>query len=155
MASLAGLSLPKNVSYYTVPVALFACIFPSLVAVTGSRGVYDNANPRNLTESIGRSEALSKEAKQRVIRAKAASSNGFETIGLYAAAVVAANHAGVDISSLNRLTVGYTISRFVYVILYVNLGAVRSLAPVRSAVWMVGISAIVALFIKGGNNLSG
>lgn len=95
-----------------------------------------------------------KQAKQKVIRAQSASDNGFETIGLYAAAVAAANSAGVDAAVLNRLTIGYVISRFAYVFVYVQLGANRQLAPVRSAVWLSGIGAIVTLFIQAGNKLS-
>ncbi|KAJ3478839.1 hypothetical protein NLG97_g8469 [Lecanicillium saksenae] len=152
MAAL-GLDLTKNLSYYTVPAAFVACVVPHFIAVAGSKGTFDNAYPRNLNEDVEKS-TLDKEAKQRVARAQAASDNGFETIGLYAAAVVAANVAGVDTTSLNRITIGYVLSRFAYVFTYVNLGANRKTAPVRSGVWMAGIAAIMTLFIKAGNKVA-
>lgn len=40
--------------------------------------------------------------------------NRFETIGLYAAGVVAANVAGVPSSELNKLTGGYLASRALF-----------------------------------------
>ncbi|KAJ4144989.1 hypothetical protein LMH87_003854 [Akanthomyces muscarius] len=154
MASFFGLDLTKNLSYYTVPVALAAAMLPHVVAVTGSKGVFDNANPRTLKENLEKTDALDKETKQRIARAKAASDNGFETIGLYAAAVVAANVTGVDTALLNRLTIGYVVSRFAFVFVYVQLGSNRKTAPVRSLTWMAGIASIVTLFIKAGNKVA-
>lgn len=154
MASFLGLDLTKNISYYTIPVALVACLVPHVLAVTGAKGTFDNANPRTLKENLEKSESLDKETKLRVARAKAASDNGFETIGLYAAAVVAANTAGVDITLLNRLTIGYVLSRFAFIFVYVQLGGNRKTAPVRSLTWFAGISAIITLFITAGNKVA-
>ncbi|KAM3444007.1 hypothetical protein NHJ13734_001606 [Beauveria thailandica] len=154
MASLLGLDVTKNLSYYTVPAALVACMLPHVIAVTGAKDTFDKAYPRNLRDNVEKSDSIDKEAKQRVARAKAASDNGFETIGLYAAAVVAANAAGVETPLLNRLTIGYVISRYAFVFVYVQLGANRNAAPVRSLTWLAGIGAIVALFIKAGNKVA-
>jgi uncharacterized MAPEG superfamily protein len=49
---------------------------------------------------------MRKQTKGRILRAKAAHANGNETIGLYAAAVVAANVAGVEAKTVNYLTLG-------------------------------------------------
>ncbi|OAQ97981.1 hypothetical protein LLEC1_04161 [Akanthomyces lecanii] len=154
MASFFGLDLAKNLSYYTVPAALVAAMLPHVLAITSSKGVFDNANPRTLKDNLEKTDALDKETKQRIARAKAASDNGFETIGLYAAAVVAANVTGVDTALLNRLTIGYVVSRFVFVFVYVQLGSNRKTAPVRSLTWAAGIASIVTLFIKAGNKVA-
>ncbi|OAA67498.1 Membrane associated eicosanoid/glutathione metabolism-like domain protein [Cordyceps fumosorosea ARSEF 2679] len=151
MVSFLGLDLTKNISYYTVPAALVACVLPHVLAIAGSKGVFDNANPRSLQENLEKTET---QAKLRVARAKAASDNGFETIGLYAAGVVAANVAGVETALLNRLTLGYVLSRFAFVFVYVQLGGNRKTAPVRSLTWFAGIATIVALFIKAGNKVA-
>lgn len=67
---------------------------------------------------------------------------------------MAANQAGVDTTILNRLTIGYAVSRFAYVFTYVSLGANPKTSNVRSAVWFAGVSAIVALFVKAGQKLN-
>jgi uncharacterized MAPEG superfamily protein len=46
------------------------------------------------------------QTKNRILRARSAHANGLETIGLYAAAVVAANVTGVEVKSVNYLTLG-------------------------------------------------
>lgn len=86
-----------------------------------------------------------------MLRAKAASANGFETLGLYAPAVVAANVTGVDVRTLNMLTLGYIITRIIYNITYIWLQRNRKLAGVRSVSWVTGISLAVTLWIKAGN----
>ncbi len=67
---------------------------------------------------------------------------------------MAANQAGVDTTILNRLSVGYAISRFAYVFTYVNLGANPKTSGARSAIWFAGLSAIFALFVKAGQKLN-
>ena len=89
----------------------------------------------------------------RILRAKAATSNGLETIGLYAAGVVAANAAKVPVSTLNKLSLFYLGSRLVYNVIYVFLQDNRKFAPVRSLVWMAGLGSIFSFFIKAGNAL--
>jgi len=51
---------------------------------------------------------------KRIHRGEAASSNGLETIGIYAAGVVAANFARIPTETLNQLTLTYLASRLVY-----------------------------------------
>jgi len=89
--------------------------------------------------------------KNRILRAKAASTNSFETLGLYAAAVVAGNLVQVDKDTLNYLTALYIISRALYVFTYVWLQDNRAFSPLRSVFWGAGIWSIVSLFIKAGN----
>ena len=70
-----------------------------------------------------------------ICRAEAATANGLESIGVFAAAVVAANGAGVPVAQLNALTVGYVVPRLAYGLVYVWLQQNRKMAPVRSALW--------------------
>jgi hypothetical protein len=94
---------------------------------------YDLANPRNIEQTIAKDESVPKtvsfghffcftrgreepkdfkseisfpQTRQRFTRARAAATNGLETIGVYAAAVVAANASGVETRSLDLLTLG-------------------------------------------------
>ncbi|KAF7545485.1 hypothetical protein G7Z17_g9127 [Cylindrodendrum hubeiense] len=151
MDSFLGLDLSRNYSYFTVPVAFFSAAFPHAYSVSLSRVHFDNANPRNHQETIAKSETLDKVTQQCMLRAKAASANGFETLGFYAAAVVAANVAGVDAPTLNVLTLGYIISRIFYNFTYIWLQKNRNLARLRSLSWVAGIALVVTLWIKAGN----
>jgi hypothetical protein len=99
--------------------------------------------------------------------------NGFENVGLFAAAVVAGNIANLDNSTLNFWSGGYLVSRVVYTYVYINntsdtMG--KSMVPgykygdekglltcmvanARSGIFLAGIGAIFTLFIKSGNAL--
>ena len=70
-----------------------------------------------------------------ISRAHAATANGLESLGFYAAAVVAANTAGVAVADINALTLGYVGCRLGYNIVYVYLQQNRKLAPLRSVLW--------------------
>jgi uncharacterized MAPEG superfamily protein len=74
---------------------------PHTYAWISSGKNHDPANPRLLAETVAKDEKMDKKKILRILRAKAASNNGIESIGLYAAAVTAANMAGVDAGTLN------------------------------------------------------
>jgi uncharacterized MAPEG superfamily protein len=78
--------------------------------------------------------------------------NGLENIGLFAAAVVAGNLAGLPARTLNLLTGGYLVSRALYNFIYVSTTS-EMMGHARSAVYTVGIINIMTLFIKSGNIL--
>jgi uncharacterized MAPEG superfamily protein len=87
------------------------------------------------------------------LRAKGASENGFENIGLFAAAVVAVNHAGVDTWIVNCLTIGYLATRIAFVFAYIWLGRDRRLAWVRSVCFGMSAFTIMGLWITAGFSL--
>lgn len=55
-----------------------------------------------------------------ITRAESAQQNGFENVGLFAAAVVAGNIAKLDNSTLNILSGGYILSRIAYNYIYIT-----------------------------------
>ncbi|KAM0338648.1 hypothetical protein ACHAPQ_002179 [Fusarium lateritium] len=91
--------------------------------------------------------------KQFLLRAKAATENGFETLGLYAAGLVAANFAGVPTPTINTLGLGYVASRVAYNVAYLWLQSDPALSRVRSLVWVTSIGFIVSLWVKAGNKM--
>lgn len=91
--------------------------------------------------------------KQFLLRAKAATENGFETLGLYASGLAAANFAGVPAPIVNALGFGYLASRVAYNIAYLWLQSDPKLARVRSLVWVTSIAFIVSLWVKAGNKM--
>jgi uncharacterized MAPEG superfamily protein len=95
-----------------------------------------------------------KKTLRRISRAKAATANGFETLGLYAAAVVAGNVAGVATERMNQLTLGYLLSRVVYIYTYVRLQDNARLAPLRPLVWLAGVGIVTTLYVLAGKALN-
>ena len=86
---------------YTVPAAWVLSLLPHVYAINlhdskSPKEKFDICSPRQLTPSLNANQALDQETKARIIRAEAAQANGFENIGFFAAAVVAANVAKVD-----------------------------------------------------------
>ncbi|CAH0047081.1 unnamed protein product [Clonostachys solani] len=151
MATSLGLSFARNhISYFAVPAAFACAHIPHLYSVVASQGAYDNSNPRALKDSIASTGTLDEETKQRLIRAKRASENNYETIGLFAAGVAAANQAGAPTCVVNALSWGYVGFRVVYNFVYINLGGIRETHWIRSAVWSVCMWSSVGLFVAAG-----
>ncbi|KAK4106386.1 hypothetical protein N658DRAFT_17281 [Parathielavia hyrcaniae] len=149
MASLVGFA-STNWSYYTIPAAFILCMAPHAYAIKLANKNYDLGNPRKTIEHCAKDTTLDKVTARRIARAEAASANGFETLGLYAAAVVAGNTAGVAAERLNQLTLAYLLSRAAYSYIYVFLQDNSKFAPVRSLVWMAGAGLIMTLFVAAG-----
>ncbi|KAK4456047.1 hypothetical protein QBC34DRAFT_388738 [Podospora aff. communis PSN243] len=147
MASL----LEINLSYYTIPAAFLVAFLPHAYASILAGKNYDLANPRKTLIHIEKDTSLSKPILRRIQRGEAASANGLETIGLYAAGVVAANVAGVPKNTLNAMTLGYVASRVVYNWVYVFAQDNSRVAPLRSLVWFVGVGLLGGLWVKAGN----
>ncbi|KAF2840897.1 hypothetical protein M501DRAFT_1010091 [Patellaria atrata CBS 101060] len=152
MASLfSGLS--GNYSLYTIPAAWMLAFAPHVYSVNtyeaASKKPYHMREPRSFTRRLEEDETIDAKTKGRIQRAEGAQANGFENLGLYAAAVVAANIAGVDNKWLNILSGTYIASRYAYNKVYI---ANDDVAPeVRTAVFFIGIGAIFTLIIKAGN----
>ncbi|KAJ4397800.1 hypothetical protein N0V93_002037 [Gnomoniopsis smithogilvyi] len=146
------LDLTRNYSLYTIPAAWVVAIAPHFYAASLGGKAFDNRSPRTYTSSLKDNQALDAATKQRIIRAEGAQQNGFENVGLFAAAVVAANIAKVDNWTLNALSGGYLASRVLYNLVYIN-NETDSMAGARSAAFLSGIGMIFTLFIKSGNAL--
>ncbi|KAK4236814.1 hypothetical protein C8A03DRAFT_45220 [Achaetomium macrosporum] len=153
MATPLGLT-SSNWSYYTIPVAWALCMVPNTYAGVKAGKNFDNTNPRKTEENCAKDASLDKVTLRRISRARAATANGFETLGLYAAAVVAGNAARLPAEQMNRLTLAYIVSRAVYNYVYIVLQDNRRMATVRSLVWVSGIGIIMSLFVLAGQTLS-
>ncbi|QIW97491.1 hypothetical protein AMS68_003009 [Peltaster fructicola] len=110
--------LTRNYSLYSIPVAWVLSIAPHFYAA--SLGKFDNKNPRTYTKESSGDQSIDKATKATIIRAEGAQQNGFENIGLFAAAVVIGNVAKLENSTLNTLSAGYLASRVAYNLLYIN-----------------------------------
>jgi uncharacterized MAPEG superfamily protein len=104
-------------------------------------------NNRNNPPLIG------SQTKEKLVRCEHAHSNGMETLPLFATAVVAANTAGVPVSSINSLALLYLGLRVAYNITYVALQDNKNLAPLRTLFWVSGTITWMYLFAKAGSRL--
>ena len=172
----------QNISLYTLPAAYILCLIPQYYAIiqyskytspidTVARSKKNNgqiqqaygfnrAEPRSF---LSRLEAnpdpkLTAEAKGTIARAAAASLNGFENLGFYAGAVVAAN-LGLFISrgqakgslsspvSTNVLCLSWLAARSVYITVYIQ--GVRG--GYRAIWYWVQLLICVTFYIRAGN----
>jgi uncharacterized MAPEG superfamily protein len=144
----------QNLSLYSIPLAWLISLAPHVYATTlhDSRSTqkFDNSSPRKLIPSLSTNQSLDTTTKETIIRAEAAQQNGFENLGLFAAAVVAANVAKVDAWWMNVLSLGYLGSRAAYNVLYV-----RGAGGARTVVFLGGVGVIFTLFIQAGNKIRG
>lgn len=114
------LTPPPCQSLYTIPAAWVLAIAPHIYATTLGGSKFDNTCPRTYTSSLEADATIDKETKGKIVRAEGAQQNGFENLGLFAAAVVAGNAARLSNKTLNWLSGGYIITRVVYTYLYIN-----------------------------------
>ncbi|KAF2771855.1 hypothetical protein EJ03DRAFT_288732 [Teratosphaeria nubilosa] len=140
----------RNYSLYSIPAAWVLSIAPHFYAA--SLGRFDNKNPRTYTRDTEGDQSIDKATKATIIRAEGAQQNGFENLGLFAAAVVIGNVAKLDNWTLNALSAGYLASRAVYNLCYIN-NTTDAVANARSVSFLAGIGIIWTFFIKSGNVL--
>lgn len=114
-----------NISYYTVPAAWILCVAPHIYAIrlydkVSKSDMFDKVNPRTLLTALESNATIDPATKRRIARAEAAQINGFENLGFFAGAVVAANAAGVDTWWTNVLSISYLLHRGLFNVFYVN-----------------------------------
>ena len=112
----------------------------------------DIRHPREFSKTAANESSLDAKTQRRIVRAEAAMANGFENIGLFAAAVVAGNAAKLSPKLLNGLSLGYIVSRLVYTWIYIS-NETKVLATGRALAFFSGMGMIFTLFTKAGNKL--
>jgi uncharacterized MAPEG superfamily protein len=133
-----------------VPVAFVLNLLPKIYTAIAGRHIRTHADPRGLLDSVSKSE-LNGKRKGRIERAEYAVANGFETIGLYAACVVASNFPGVNARVANILSIVYLITRVMYMFVYIILQDNPRWAPVRTVCWAAGIGVMMGMLTLARN----
>ncbi|KAK5128365.1 hypothetical protein LTR85_003033 [Meristemomyces frigidus] len=157
MASYLPNLARDNISLYTIPVAWVVAFMPRIYAISTYTSITKkdtkaiSLQPRDFIKIAADDQALDNKMTQRIIRAEAATSNGFENLGLFAAAVAAGNAAGLDVSTLNGITIAYIVSRVVYNHIYIFNDLVPSQA--RTVTFLGGVGMCMALFVQAGNRM--
>jgi len=101
-------------------------------AMLKQQGKYDNAHPRAAYTTLTGFGA----------RALAAHLNGVEAFAPFAVGVITCIITGVDIDSINLLSVGFVALRAAFIVLYL-----ANVPTLRSAVW--GLGALATLTLMG------
>lgn len=160
MASYLSNSLMRgNVSLHTIPAAWIICLMPRMWARSAYRSAtngqdIDVRQPRDFPKMVADNTTIDPDTRDRILRAEAAMANGFDNIGLFAAAVVAGNAARLNPKLLNGLSLGYVLSRVVYNFVYIN-NSTSQLARTRVVTFFSGLGMIFTLFVKAGNKING
>ncbi|KAH8594401.1 hypothetical protein B0O99DRAFT_513659 [Bisporella sp. PMI_857] len=139
----------SNYSFYAVPVAWALAMAPHAYAMNAAPKTFDIRSPRSYEDDLKKDQTIDQATRNKIIRADAASKNGFENLAFFATGVLAGNLAGLPPSTLNALSAGYLASRIIYNLIYIN-NTTEGLANARSVVWLAGVGQIFALFIKAG-----
>ncbi|KAM0481358.1 hypothetical protein ACHAPX_003462 [Trichoderma viride] len=142
--------LSINYSFYTVPIAFTLCWLPAAYGHTLAGKNFDETNPRHTQAAVLKDDKMDKARQQRITRAFSAMENGFESLGMFAGAVAAANCAGVDVYTLNLLTMEYVLSRALYIFVYIVLCADGRLSVLRTLSWLLGVVSMLALWGLAG-----
>jgi len=142
----------ENYSFYAVPVAWLLALAPHAYAMMLLDKKFDNMQPRSNVLKLESDQSLDKATKGFIVRAEGAQQNGFENLGLFAAAVVAGNIAGLPARTLNILSGGYLASRVLYNIVYIN-NTTPLIGHARSTMWLTSVGFIFGFFIMSGNAL--
>ncbi|WP_144113611.1 MAPEG family protein [Paraburkholderia sp. BCC1886] len=77
-------------------------------------------------------------------RANAAQQNAWEALAMFTAAVVVAGQSGGASPWIDRLAIGFVVTRLLHGLLYL-----ANLAPLRTLIWFVGVACVVGLFFVG------
>lgn len=148
-----------NLSLYTVPAVWALALAPRIYSI----GLYNKStsnpsdqispSPRGFKDIIANDHTIPPSTRARLIRAEGASLNGMENLGLYAAAVVIGNAAGLDRTLLNRLSLGYLTARLAYTLVYIN-NETAALSNVRTGVYFLGNIIASSFFVLSGLKLN-
>ncbi|MDO5506603.1 MAG: MAPEG family protein [Pseudoxanthomonas suwonensis] len=123
-----------TIAYACILVAALLPYVWAVFAKTSGSGNYDNRDPRAW---------LANQDSARSRRANAAQLNGFEAFPAFAAAVLMAELAGVDVQRITLLALGFVGFRILHGLFYV-LGN----ASARSIVWFGGFACVLALMVS-------
>ncbi len=121
-----------SIAYWCI---LIAAVLPYLWVTFAKAGPnYDNRDPRAW---------MAKHDNPRAQRAYNAQLNSYEAFAPFAAGVLMAQFAGVDLQRITWLAVAFVVFRVLHGVFYIaNVHAMRSL------VWFGGYACVIALMVQ-------
>jgi uncharacterized MAPEG superfamily protein len=125
----------------------YACILISAllpyvwIAMAKAGPRYDNRDPRGW---------LAKQDNPRLQRAGNAQFNAFEAFAPFAASVLMAQAAGVEVRSITWLAIAFVLLRVLHGVFYI-----ANQALLRSLVWFGGLACVIALMVQAALKIGG
>lgn len=139
-----------NFPLFSVPLAFILCYVPHAirVVVATKAGLYDNVQPRKIQERLDQADP---QTRHLIASASGAHNNQLETIGVYAAGIVANSAVGVarDDWQFITLAIAYLALRVAYIAVYLGPpvlgGYLRSavFAGVQLVIFLIWIKAVI------------
>jgi uncharacterized MAPEG superfamily protein len=125
---------PMTISFWTLLVAIMLPWLMALIKKTrsGLHDKYDNRAPRVSEENL-------KGAGQRVSWAE---QNSYEILPGFIAAVIVSHLVGAEQSYIDTTALIFILSRILFCLCYI-----KGWASMRSAVWVIGLLCIIAMFV--------
>lgn len=127
-------------------------LYSTILIYRATNGRYNNVNPRGASSFETYKKGCDKATYDRFERARAAHANAMENLPLFAAAMICANMAGLDVGLVNMVCGIFLGLRAVHSLLYIAIEK-HALSHARSIVWNASAVCCVYLLIKSGNVL--
>lgn len=121
-------------------VAVLPYIWTTVAKASGTKGRYDNRDPR---------EWMAKQDNPRTRWANGAQLNSFETNPLFYASVLMAQFAEVPGAAIGLMAVIYAAARVAHGLLYVS-----GLHRFRSLAWFIGMASVFYLVVLAAKTIA-
>ncbi|KAH7047434.1 hypothetical protein B0J12DRAFT_666811 [Macrophomina phaseolina] len=140
-----------NYTLLSIPAAYITAVVPHVYAVElikrANNGRWANANAQGSAFKSHLQRTIPAPTLAKFERAESAHRNGLENLPLFAAAVLAAAHAGVEPAAVAWTAWAFCGLRVVYNGIYIHVSD-NKVSFARSAVWAVGVLLCFSLFVR-------
>lgn len=137
-----------NYTILSIPAMWLTVLVPHTYAISyikkHNNGRFDNANSKGHAWNAKLQSTIPADVLARYERAESAHRNGFENLPLFAAGVLAASWAGVDVSWSAWAYVGL---RVLYNYIYINASSVKK-SFTRTGIWAVSSLVCLSLYVR-------
>ncbi|GAA5871688.1 hypothetical protein JCM16303_000832 [Sporobolomyces ruberrimus] len=149
--------MPINYSFYSIPAVWVVGMSTHWYAVgltkfSNKLPNFDNTDVRSFQANIAAMDRTDP-VVGKYVRAEAATSNTYETLSLFAGAVLGGAVAKLPIRAQHKFAFSYVAIRAVYSLVYVNGTSYRA-SNLRSVVWLAGVVSIFNQFIQAGKSFN-
>ncbi|GAA6023437.1 hypothetical protein JCM11491_005584 [Sporobolomyces phaffii] len=149
--------MPVNYSFYAIPatwVVGMSSHWYAIALTKLSRQLpdFDNSDVRSFQARVAAMDRKNP-VVGKFVRAEAATSNTYETLPLFACAVLAGAVARLPLDQQHRFAWTYVAIRAVYSLLYVKVTS-QKWSGLRSVVWLTGVVSILNQFVQAGKSFN-
>ena len=150
-----NMSLPQNFSVLSIPAYYALSFLPHayavLVATRGQPWKWDNRNPRSSALKADLRSKLDPNTFALYERAEAASSNAYENMPLFTAAIIMGHVMGLDKKHLDSFALQFLLVRAGHTLSYVSTRRQRW-TPLRTVLYIWSVALCVRVLVKAAKN---